>query len=124
MTKAECHRSRQFVLKEDICLKRRRPVAEGLSASHPVTPEVELGPRRQLDRFRDSRNAIMRQTKHGRDDLIQKPAGNAADTADISTKPAPEEDVGTNAIIAATAAAGGISGAIVAAGLRRPKKSK
>lgn len=66
----------------------------------------------------------MRQTRNGTDDRIQKPAGNAAGTAHGNKKPAPDEDFGTNAIIAATAAAGGISGEIVAAGLKRPKKSR
>lgn len=60
--------------------------------------------------------------KPGRDDLLHKPPGNAGDTVDIGHKPQPGDDAGTNAAIAATAAAGGIPAGVVAAGIKRSTK--
>ncbi|MGZ5445468.1 MAG: hypothetical protein ACXW5U_23450 [Thermoanaerobaculia bacterium] len=53
------------------------------------------------------------------DDLIQKPPGNAGDTVDIGSRPATDDNIGTNAAVAATAAAGGIPASVVAAGVKR-----
>ena len=58
----------------------------------------------------------------GKDDLLHKPPGNAGDTVDIGHKPQSDDDAGTNAAIAATAAAGGIPGGVVAAGVKRSTK--
>ena len=67
----------------------------------------------------------MQKTKGAtKDDLIQKQYGNAADTVDIGAPPAKDDNIGTNAAIAATAAAGGIPASIVAAGVKGSTTSR